>query len=169
MIYNILYSDHIYKWSDNYERIKFILFTEKTGDISQTSTKHKIISDPRFTYRTLQKMWKKGMQVYEWERPWTQILSKLKCLQEQAGCNLCSTGSNNRGEKLSKKLSELSNSSQTNMRYQQRTFTQKRTVLRKRNVYCKGLQRNYRRKSSNYFTCQYASGTNQLQDRKYFS
>lgn len=131
MLKKHIYSDRIYRWSDINERQAYILLTPKANYPFETVIRTGTIRYTRLFDRTIQTLRQKRMQMYEWERAWSQILFNTQCLQKESGCYLRSHRPSRKGEKASFTFSKCTITIERNLRHKPRTSQKKRTFLNK--------------------------------------
>src|SRR5206468_9707247 len=73
MNWNVLKSDHLYTWSDEYSETNRARFT-KTPQASPAPIAPTPSAPARLPHRALQAMWQAGMQMRRRPRPWPQVL-----------------------------------------------------------------------------------------------
>jgi hypothetical protein len=125
---NSVKSDQLIKWSEYYESKIYSYFTSKKKDsFAQTPTSGSYCA--WFLDRTLQTLWQTWVQMCQWQRPWTQILSVGEQAWYQATNGLCSSRFKAKGRRIFGKLSKNKNYFRRTLRNQSRAFTSKGEVL----------------------------------------
>jgi hypothetical protein len=117
MIYNDIYSDHIYKRSEN-EKQDNNLFKTKTLHTSQTAHQHRTWYYTRLSHRAIQTVRKEGLQMHAGYRTWSKILSCPQCVWRQTRCNLCSYNSSKQSKKTRSTFSTCARNLERNLRHQ---------------------------------------------------
>jgi len=148
----LLKSDHINTWSDNYEKRIYHLATEKTESVGST-TATPAGHPPRIVDQTLQKMWKIRLPMCSgaWTRP--QILSFRQSDRRKTTDGLCSPGLLRTSRKVSGQLSNDQGNPKGNLRDQLRTSAPPGAIIGNRDVFQCDRKHRYRR--SRHIGCQY--------------
>ena len=147
-----LKSDHLNKWSDNYEERIYQFSAEKTKSVGSATAIH-AGHPPRILDQTLQKMRKARLSVRSRTRAWPQILSFSQSGQWETTDRLCSTGLLRTSRKVSGQLSNHQRNPQKNLCYQLRTSAPPGAIIGNRDVF--QCDRKYRYRRNSHIGCQY--------------
>jgi hypothetical protein len=152
MIKRQLISDHLNKWSDNYEKSICCIAAEKAEGLTSSTAANECYS-PGIFDRTLQKMRKTRMSMCSGTWAWSKILSFSKSYQWKTSGRLRSPGLLRTSRKIPGQLSNYQGNPQGNLHYQLRTFAPPGAIIGNRHVFQHYHTHRYRRGS--YAGCQY--------------
>lgn len=149
-----LFSDQLYRWSDNYEEsICRIITQKKKGSGPPTSARGDRPS--RISDRTLQEMWKARLPVCQRTGTWAQILSFNKSNRKKSSDGLYSPGLLRTSRSLPGELSINQRNPERNLRYQLRTSPSQGTTVVNKHVLRHCYRHRYRHRRGRHVGCQY--------------
>jgi len=151
-----LFSDQLYRWSDNYEEsICHIITQKKKGSGPPTSARGGRPS--RISDRTLQEMWKTWLPLCQRARTRAQILSFNKPNKKKSSDGLCPSELSRASRSLPGELSINQRNPERNLRYQLRTSPSQGATVGNKHVLRHCYRHRYRR--GRHVGCQYDQRT----------
>ena len=151
-----LLSDQLNRWSDNYGKSIYRIFTKKTKSLGPSAATYAGYS-ARFFDRTLQKMWKTRLPVCSRGGAWTQILPFREPDRKKSSGRLCPPELSRTSRKLPNELSSYQGNSEGNLCHQLRTSTSQGAIVGNKHVFQHYYQHRCRRGS--HAGCQYDQRT----------
>lgn len=147
-----LFSDQLYKWSDNYEESLCHIITQKKKGSGPPTSAHG--SRPsRVSDRTLQEMWKARLPVCQRTRTRAQILSFNKSNRKKSSNGLCPSELSRASRSLPGELSNNQKNPERNLRYQLRTSSSQGATVGNKHVLRHCYRHRYQR--GRHIGCQY--------------
>ena len=121
-------SDHLYNWSDIYERQ---IIRKSTAQTKNTPTKTSSLRgcSQGFFNRTLQALWKARVKVCTWARAWSKILFINQQVWAKSRNGLHPAGSTGKGRTIPGELSQYKSYPGRALRDQSRTFETQGEIL----------------------------------------
>lgn len=158
MIKDDIKSVQLINCTEKFEQKIYNIFTQKKKNPFQTHFFHRFKDPARFSDQTLHSLWKAGMQMCRWTRPWPQILSLRQPTWPQARTRLCTSKIPGTSQAISGQLSENKAPPRRDLHHQSRALTTERKTVKAPDGYYFRPLNPYRYRDCRNFSCQYAPG-----------